>query len=139
MKAVNQLIKEKDDLLPAFKENVEKVIGTSNGAAVAELDEKLLGLQKELLKLANANKDYSKITDKIDTLRDEKQRLLLEDATNEGVRQQMESIDAFLEEQQAEVTDFDEQLVRRLIEKITVFDDHMTFEFKSGLELEIQA
>lgn len=33
-----------------------------------------------------------------------------------------------LDEQQTAVTEFDEELVRRLIEKITVFDGHMTFE-----------
>lgn len=139
VKAVNQLIAEKDDLLPAFKKNIEKSIGTSNAAAVAEVDEKLVELQKELLRLANARQDYGEITDQIDALRDEKQKLLLEDATSEGIRQQMESIDAFLDEQQTAITEFDEELVRRLIEKITVFDDHMTFEFKSGLELDVQA
>ena len=139
VKAVNQLIAEKDDLLPAFRANVEKIIGTSNSAEIAEIDEKLVELQKELLKLASAKQDYSDITDQIDTLRDKKQRLLLEDATSEGVRRQMASIDAFLDEQQTAITEFDEELVRRLIEKITIFDDHMIFEFKSGLELDVQA
>ena len=50
MKAVNQLIGQKDELLPVFKANVERVLGNSNSAAVAEVDEKLLAIQKELLK-----------------------------------------------------------------------------------------
>ena len=37
-----------------------------------------------------------------------------------------------------EVTEYDEGLVRQLIEKITVYDDHLAFEFKSGLETEVQ-
>ena len=36
------------------------------------------------------------------------------------------------------VTEYDEGLVRQLIEKITVYDDHLAFEFKSGLETEVQ-
>jgi hypothetical protein len=36
------------------------------------------------------------------------------------------------------VTDYDEGLVRRLIERITVYDDRLVFEFKSGLETEVQ-
>ena len=36
------------------------------------------------------------------------------------------------------MTDSDEGLVRQLIEKITVYDDHLAFEFKSGLETEVQ-
>ena len=54
MKAVNQLIGQKDELLPVFKANVERVLGSSNSAAVAEVDEKLLAIQKELLKKADA-------------------------------------------------------------------------------------
>ncbi|HBG8162188.1 TPA: integrase, partial [Clostridioides difficile] len=30
------------------------------------------------------------------------------------------------------------QLVRRLIEKVTVFDDKLTVEFKSGVEIDIE-
>ena len=30
-----------------------------------------------------------------------------------------------------------EQLVRRLIEKITVYDDKLTIEFKSGVEVDV--
>ncbi len=36
------------------------------------------------------------------------------------------------------MTDYDEGLVRRLIERITVYDEHLVFEFKSGLETEVQ-
>ena len=43
-----------------------------------------------------------------------------------------------LDEQQEPVTDYDEGLVRRLIERITVYDDRLVFEFKSGLEIEVQ-
>ena len=43
-----------------------------------------------------------------------------------------------LDEEQEPVTDYDEGLVRRLIERITVYDDRLVFEFKSGLETEVQ-
>lgn len=39
----------------------------------------------------------------------------------------------FLREQPTSITDYDEQLVRRLIEKVTVYKDTFTVEFKSGL------
>ena len=43
-----------------------------------------------------------------------------------------------LDEHQEPVTDYDEGMVRRLIERITVFEDHLEFEFKCGLETEVQ-
>jgi hypothetical protein len=33
---------------------------------------------------------------------------------------------------------YDEQMVRRLIEKITVFDDKLIFKFKSGMSIELK-
>lgn len=42
----------------------------------------------------------------------------------------------FLNEQSCELEEYDEQLVRRLIEKVTVFDEKMTIEFKSGVTIE---
>ena len=44
----------------------------------------------------------------------------------------------FLDEHQEPVTDYDEGMVRRLIERITVYEDHLDFEFKSGLETQVQ-
>ena len=60
-----------------------------------------------------------------------------------------DGIQARLEELQKELikkannkqdfTEFDEALVRKLIEKISVFADHFTVEFKSGLTIDIEA
>ena len=87
VKAVNQLIEQKDELLPVFKANVERALGSSNSAAVAEVDEKLLTIQKELLKKADARQGYDDLAEQIEALRDEKQRLLLEDANSASLRQ----------------------------------------------------
>ena len=137
MKAVNQLIGQKDELLPVFKANVERVLGSSNSATVAEVDEKLLAIQKELLKKADARQGYDDLADQIEALRDEKQRLLMEDANSASLRQQLETIEDFLNEQQEAVTEYDEMLVRKLIDKVTVYDDHLAFEFKSGIERDV--
>ena len=37
------------------------------------------------------------------------------------------------------ITAFDETLVKRLITKITVFEDHFTIDIKSGVTIEINA
>ena len=81
---------------------------------------------------------FEELADEIDALREEKQDLLVEEANRAGMKQRMGELEAFLAEQTSEVTDYDEGLVRQLIEKITVYDDHLAFEFKSGLETEVQ-
>ncbi|MCD7725376.1 MAG: hypothetical protein LUI12_07485 [Clostridiales bacterium] len=63
--------------------------------------------------------------------------MLLEDANNEGSRQRVEEMEKMLDEMETAVTEYDESLVRKLIEKITVYDDHFMVEFKSGVETEV--
>ena len=49
------------------------------------------------------------------------------------MKQRLDELEAFLDEHQEPVPDYDEGLVRRLIERITVYDAHFTVEFKSGI------
>ena len=44
----------------------------------------------------------------------------------------------FLNEQSCELEEYDEQLVRRLIEKVTVFEEKVNIEFKSGVEVDVE-
>ena len=135
--AVNQALDERDSFLPALKESVGKALSSSNSRLIAEVDAKLEKLQKELLKKANAKQAFDSIADQIEDLREEKRQLLLEDATNEGVMQKVRELEEFIDSQGGPVTEYDEALVRRLIEKVTVYDDHFTVEFKSGLETDV--
>ena len=136
VKAINKLIREGGSILPQFRENVEKALGETSSEEIMRIDAEMLEVQKEILKKANKREDCSDLEKRVDELRDEKQKLLLEDATKESVRKQLESVEAFVKEQQEEITEFDEDLVRKLIIKITIHDDKMVFEFKSGLEIE---
>lgn len=43
----------------------------------------------------------------------------------------------FLKEQPTDITEYDEQLIRRLIEKVTIYEDKFTVEFKSGLMVDV--
>ena len=136
--ALNQMIEQKDEFLPGMRMAVELALAQSNGPRVAEIDARLEALQKDLLKKANAKQGFDDLADEIEDLRTDKEALLLEDANRQGVKQRLDELEAFLEEQQEPVTDYDEGLVRRLIERITVYDDRLVFEFKSGLETEVQ-
>lgn len=46
-------------------------------------------------------------------------------------------MEKFLNEQDGLLEEYDERLVRMLIDKVTVFDDKLTVEFKSGAEIEV--
>ena len=44
----------------------------------------------------------------------------------------------FLNEQSCELEEYNEQVVRCPIEKVTVFDDKLTIEFKSGVKIDVR-
>ena len=88
--------------------------------------------------LANSKADYNEVADEIYRLRELKQNALVKNAEREGKRQRIVEMTTFLNEQLCELTEYDEQLVRRLIEKVTVFDDNLTIEFKSGVEIDVE-
>ena len=124
--------------LPLLEENIEAVIGCGVDDEIAEIDYRLAEQQRELLNLANAKKDYSKVADEIDRLREERQDILMREADRDGRRQRIEEMKAFLQEQADTPLEYDEQLVRRLIEKVTVYEDKAVVEFKSGLETDVE-
>lgn len=138
VRAVNEMLGEQDTFLPILQANIESAISGNSEKAIAAIDRKLVELQKELLTLANVKKDYESVADEIDRLREAKQNIMVEDAEREGSRQRVQEMMEYLQKQPAEVTEYDEQLVRRLIEKITVFDEKFVVEFKAGVEVEIE-
>ena len=62
----------------------------------------------------------------------------MEDANRAGLRQRLTEFEEFLDGQVTGLTDYDEAMVRQLVERITVYDDHLAFEFKCGIETDVQ-
>lgn len=56
----------------------------------------------------------------------------------EGVKQSIFNMKAFLNSQITEIEEYDEQLVRRLIAEVTVYDEKLEVELKSGLSVDIR-
>ena len=76
-------------------------------------------------------------TSEIHHLRDQKQKLLLESANRDELKKRIADMSTFLKKQSTALTEYDEQLVRRLIEKVTIYEDKSTVEFKSGLTVDV--
>ena len=93
-------------------------------------------LQQQLLIQAKSKNDYEDVADEIYRLREMKKNSLVENAEREGKRQRIAEMTDFLNEQSYELEEYDEQLVRRLIEKVTIYEDKLTVEFKSGIEID---
>ncbi|MCZ2336686.1 MAG: recombinase zinc beta ribbon domain-containing protein [Chitinophagales bacterium] len=137
VKAINEVLASKNTFLSILQDNIATVLNKENDKATDEIDRKLDELQNELLRLANSKADYNEVADEIYRLRELKQNALVENAEREGKRQRIAEMTDFLSQQSCELQEYDEQLVRRLIERITVFDDKMTIEFKSSVKINL--
>ena len=89
------------------------------------------------ISLASSKSDYEKVGDEIYRLREEKQKLQLESAERDEVKKRITDMATFLREQPTTLTEYVEPLVRRLIEKIAVYEDKFTVEFKSGVTVDV--
>ncbi|MDR1615569.1 MAG: hypothetical protein LBR98_00895 [Syntrophomonadaceae bacterium] len=81
--------------------------------------------------------DYELVADEIYRLREQKQKVQLENAGRDELKKRISDMATFLQEQPTTLTEYDESLVRRLIEKVTVYKGTFTVEFKSGVSLDI--
>jgi len=138
IEAINELLGNKEPFRQALQNNIANILNGENDNVTDDIDGKLNELQQELLKQAKFKNDYNEVADEIYRLRELMQNALVENAEREGKRQRIVEMTDFLNEQLCELAEYDEQLVRRLIEKVTVSDDKLTVEFKSGVEIEVE-
>lgn len=136
VKAINELLVNKEPFLLTLQKNIATVLNEKKDNTTDDIDLKLEELQKKLVKQAKSKNDYNEVAEEIYRLRDIKQNALVENAEREGIRQRIAEMTTFLNEQSTELEEYDEQMVRRLIEKVTIFDDKIAVRFKSGVELD---
>lgn len=137
IRAINQVLCGKDNFIAILKENIATVLNEENDASLDSIDAKLEELQNELLRMANSKAGYEDGADEIYRLRELKQRTIVHNADRQGQRQRINEMTEFLQGQPSVILAFDEQLVRKLIEKVTVFDFKVNVEFKSGVDIQV--
>ena len=136
--AINRVLCEKDDFLKTLQANIATVVLQGDTLSPDAIDERLRELQKELLKKANQKDDYDVVANEILRLRDMRRQAEVDSVIKDEQMKQINDLQDFINSRPTTITEFDEALVRRLIEKITVFEDRFAVKFKSGVEIEIK-
>lgn len=130
---------ERDFFLKTLQQNIAKAVVNADTLSPDGIQARLEELQKELIKKATNKQDYDAIADEIFRLRDQKEQSELDSHHREEAMNRIKELQDFMSGQESDITEFDEALVKKLIEKITVFADHFTMEFKSGITIDIEA
>jgi len=113
------------------------VVNSETGQELKDITAKLAAQQQELLKATREKKPYDDIADAIDDLRNQKQNVMTEKAEEEGRKLRIDEMTTFLSGMSQELTEYDEQMVRKYIERIIVYDAYYEVEFKAGIKEKI--
>jgi hypothetical protein len=124
-------------MIRTLEENIHAVIGDTTEYKISEINALLEEKQKEVINLANKGKNYDFLADEIDRLREERQTLLVEDASLSGENERINELIGFIRNNKYRTLLYDDTLVRKLIQNVTVYEEHFVISFKSGIEIEV--
>lgn len=132
VQAFNQLIEGHKLADKQIKANIMKVIKNSKGPTLDQLDKQLEEVQIQLIQAANQHQNCDALTQQIMDLRKQKEKVQSRETDKQTKLHSIDEINKLVEFHKYGLVDFDEQLVRRLVEKITIFKRYMEFTFKDG-------
>lgn len=133
------MLGDKSNYQAQLQLNIAAVIRASQTTAIDSIDEKLMALQQELIQKANCKEDYDEIADEIFRLRELHQKTTIDTAARNEQIKRINDLQDYISQQTSYLKKFDETLVRRWIKQITIWDDHITVELKSGVSIDVDA
>lgn len=136
--AVNDAYARRNAVISLLKTNIQETVFDDLEAKIAAIDEQLAKLQQQMIDNSGDNALVEELGLQMDDLRGERQDILAEAAERTDLQTRMNDMIAFLEEMPAAVTEYSEALARRLVERITIFDEKIVVELKSGLQMEVE-
>ena len=135
--AFNQVLGGRESMIAVLRKNIESVVCESNEQAIANNDKEMEEKQLELISYANSGKDYESIAEEIQELGERKQAILTDEAEKQGEKERIAEMMGFIQKHADQSLGYDEELVRLLIEKVTIFENGVVVKFKSGIEVEV--
>lgn len=108
-----------------------------NPASVEYLDARMENLQRELIDRTERHENYDDLAEEILRLRQLREQTVMDDVSKAEYQSRIKELQAFIQSQPKRLT-FDDTLVKHLLAKITIFPEHLLFEFKSGVNITIE-
>ena len=138
VEALNEMVGESDVYLKRLRENLEIAINTVNPTSAEALSAKMAELQQELVNRTKRRENYDDITEEILRLREVQEQKGMDDVTQKEHTKRIKELQKFIQSQPSEITEFDEALVKKLLEKVVVYDEYLEFHFKSGVMISVE-
>ena len=137
VQAFNELLGSKSAYQKRLQDNLAMVLRGYEDEQALEIDKRLAELQQELINHASRKEDYNDIADEIFRLREMKQKNFTDTAVRDEQVKRINELNEFIEQQDSEMTEFDESLSRRWLKEIVVWGDRFSVALMSGVIIEI--
>lgn len=136
--ALNEMLGNSSEYLERLKMNLETAVNMSDPMTAESLAARMSELQQELIDRTEKRENYDDLTDEILKLRELQEQKGMDDAAMMEHKKRIEELQSFICSQPSEIEEFDETLVRKLIAKVTVYEDYLEFKFKSGVMVSVE-
>ncbi len=136
---INRVFVDESRIKEILNSSIQKLLELENTAEIEIIDSQMQALQQQLLELSSRNQDVTSIGEQIIQLNEQKQNILLSKAEDNNSKQRMDEMIEFIEQHVHDGLEYDEVLVRRLVEKVIIKQDNILIKFKSGIEIVIES
>ena len=136
MNAINEVLGRKSEVIKNMEKLLEQTVSTDYDEQIADIEARMKELQLKLVDLNTTKLESEDLSRDVNALREEKERIMIAIAEDKGRQLKKEEMIRFLQEQTAEIDEFDNALVRKLVEQVVVHGDGtFTVAFKSGARI----
>ena len=136
--AINEMLGNSDEYLKKLKSNLKTAINLANPQSAEALAERMRQLQQELIDRTESGMNYDDLAEEILHLREVQEQTVMDDAAKAAHRERIQELLNFINSKPRTITEFDEALVRKLLESVKVCEFFLEFRFKSGLTVSIE-
>ena len=136
--AINEMLGNSDEYLKKLKSNLKTAINLANPESSEALAERMRQLQQELIDRTESGMNYDDLAEEILHLREVQEQIVMDDAAKAAHRERIQELLNFINSKPRTITEFDEALVRKLLESVKVCEFFLEFRFKSGVTVSIE-
>lgn len=135
IEAINEMLGNSDEYLKKLKSNLKTAISLANPQSVEALADRIRQLQQELIDRTESGTNYDDLAEEILRLQEQ---TVMDNAAKAAHRERIQELLHFINSQPRTITEFDEALVKKLLESVKVCEFFLEFRFKSGVTISIE-
>ena len=121
-----------------LKEKLKSAINLCSPQSAEAIAERMRQLQQELIDRTESGTNYDDLAEEILRLRELQEQTVMNDAAKAAHRERIQELLHFINSQPRTITEFDEALVKKLLESVKVCEVFLEFRFKSGVTISIE-